>query len=349
MTKQLMLIREILPQEKAIFNQVVGHPLQSYEWGEFRKQTGVQVERLGFFDGGKIQSGLEITFHKVPFFNRFVGYYPKGPAPDENQMAALQQLAKKYNAIYIKMEPNVKKVLDQNPEENKDIKFLKKYQVEEGRALFTRYTFELDLTSSEDELLAKQSSKTRYNVKLAIKHGVTVVEDTTERGLEDYLKILEETTKRQGFYAHTPDYFRKLWSSLKGSGIMHIFKAMYENKPLVTWIVFVFNGVLYYPYGASSAIHREVMASNLMMWEVIKFGKAQGCKSFDMWGSLGPNPDPKSPWNGFHRFKKGYGGELVEFIGSYDLVNDYPTYKIYNLAENIRWKFLRLKKKIFKI
>jgi lipid II:glycine glycyltransferase (peptidoglycan interpeptide bridge formation enzyme) len=342
-----MLIREILPQEKELFNQVANHPLQSYEWGQFRKKTGVQVERLGLFVGGTLAGVMQITFHKVPFLNRFVGYYPKGFAPDEDQMAALDHLAKKYNAIYIKMEPNVKKPLEQNKEENPSVQFLNKFQTEEGRALFTRYTFELDLTSSEEELANKQSSKTRYNVKLASKKGVKIVEDTTEQGLEDYLRILEETTKRQGFYAHTPDYFRKLWESLKDSGMMHIFKAVYENEVLVVWIVFVFNGVLYYPYGASSSLHREVMASNLMMWEVILFGKQNGCKNFDMWGSLGPDPDPKSPWNGFHRFKKGYGGELVEFIGSYDLVNDYPSYKFYTLAENIRWKFLRLKKKLF--
>ncbi len=342
-----MLIREILPQEKEIFNQVANHPLQSYEWGEFRKKTGVQVERLGLFVGGTLAGIMQVTFHKVPFLNRFVGYYPKGFAPDEDQMAALDHLAKKYNAIYIKMEPNVKKPLEQNKEENPSVKFLSKFQTEEGRALFTRYTFELDLTSSEEELANKQSSKTRYNVKLASKKGVKIVEDTTEQGLEDYLRILEETTKRQGFYAHTPDYFRKLWESLKNSDMMHIFKAVYENEVLVVWIVFVFNGVLYYPYGASSSLHREVMASNLMMWEVILFGKRSGCKNFDMWGSLGPDPDPKSPWNGFHRFKKGYGGELVEFIGSYDLVNDYPSYKFYTLAENIRWRFLRLKKKLF--
>jgi lipid II:glycine glycyltransferase (peptidoglycan interpeptide bridge formation enzyme) len=115
---------------------------------------------------------------------------------------------------------------------------------------------------------------------------------------------------------------------------------------LVVWIVFVFNGVLYYPYGASRSIHRELMASNLMMWEVIKFGKQQSCKLFDMWGSLGPNPDPKDPWYGFHRFKKGYGGDLVEFVGTFDLVQDYPIYKVYNLANNLRWKVLRLKKKL---
>ncbi|HPS40848.1 MAG TPA: peptidoglycan bridge formation glycyltransferase FemA/FemB family protein [Candidatus Woesebacteria bacterium] len=341
-----MLIREILPQEKELFNQVASHPLQSYQWGEFRKQTGVQVERLGFFDNGTLTKAMQVTFHKVPILNRFVGYYPKGFAPDEDQIAALNHLAQKYNAIYIKMEPNVKKPLEQNREENPDIQFLRKFQTEEGRALFTRYTFELDLSLSEEALISKQSSKTRYNVRLATKKGVKVIEDTTERGLKDYLKILEETTKRQGFYAHTPEYFRQLWLSLKDTGMLHIFKAVYENKVLVVWIVFVFNGVLYYPYGASSSLFREVMASNLMMWEVIRFGKAQGCQSFDMWGSLGPIPDPKSPWNGFHRFKKGYGGELVEFIGSFDLVNDYPSYKIYSLAENLRWKFLRFKKKL---
>jgi len=341
-----MLIREILPQEKELFNQVASHPLQSYQWGEFRKQTGVQVERLGFFDNGTLTKAMQVTFHKVPILNRFVGYYPKGFAPDEDQIAALNHLAQKYNAIYIKMEPNVKKPLEQDREENPDIQFLRKFQTEEGRALFTRYTFELDLSLSEEALISKQSSKTRYNVRLATKKGVKVIEDTTERGLKDYLKILEETTKRQGFYAHTPEYFRQLWLCLKDTGMLHIFKAVYENKVLVVWIVFVFNGVLYYPYGASSSLFREVMASNLMMWEVIRFGKAQGCQSFDMWGSLGPIPDPKSPWNGFHRFKKGYGGELVEFIGSFDLVNDYPSYKIYSLAENLRWKFLRFKKKL---
>ncbi len=342
-----MLIREILPQEKTLFNQVVNHPLQSHQWGEFRKQTGVVVERLGFFVEGELRQALQVTFHKIPLLNRVVGYFPKGFPPDDDQMAALQQLAKKHNAIYIKMEPNVKKPLDQDSSANPYVQLMEKYQVEEGRALFTRYTFELDLQASEEELLNKQSSKTRYNVRLAEKKGVKIIEDSSERGLEDYLKILAETTQRQGFYAHSPAYFRQLWKSLKDSGMAHIFKAIYENKVLVVWIVFVFNGVLYYPYGASSSLHREVMASNLMMWEIIRFGKRSGCKSFDMWGSLGPDPDPKSPWNGFHRFKKGYGGELVEFIGSYDLIHDYPMYKIYTLAENWRWKFLRLKKKFF--
>lgn len=344
-----MLIRNIRPEEKDLYNRVVNHPIQSYEWGEFRQKTGQEVERIGFFDAGQLKKAMTVTFHRLPFFNKNIGYFPKGFKPDEEQLSTLQQLAKKHDAIFIKLESAVTKDLDQNHQDHPSIKFLQNYQVEEGRSLFTPFTFHLDLTLSEEELMAKMSSKTRYNTRLAIKKGVRVVEDNSEQGLEDYLRILEETTKRQAFYAHSPDYFRQMWQVFKGSNIMHILKASYEGQVLVVWILFVFNDVLYYPYGASSSQHREVMASNLMMWETIRFGQKQKCQLFDMWGALGPNPDPKDPWYGFHRFKRSYGGKLVEYIGTYDLVNNYPLYKIYNLAENWRWKFLRFKKKFIKL
>jgi lipid II:glycine glycyltransferase (peptidoglycan interpeptide bridge formation enzyme) len=79
------------------------------------------------------------------------------------------------------------------------------------------------------------------------------------------------------------------------------------------------------------------------MWQAMLFGKNQGCHTFDLWGSLGPNPKKSDPWYGFHRFKKGYGGKLVEFIGSFDLVINKPLYKLYNIADSLRWKWLKLK------
>jgi len=114
---------------------------------------------------------------------------------------------------------------------------------------------------------------------------------------------------------------------------------------LTAWILLKLNKTLYYPYGASSREHRELMANNLMMWEVIKFGKKEGCDLFDMWGSLGPDPDKNDPWYGFHRFKEGYGAELVEFVGSWDLVINPALYWIYRSGNKMRWMVLRLKKK----
>jgi lipid II:glycine glycyltransferase (peptidoglycan interpeptide bridge formation enzyme) len=186
--------------------------------------------------------------------------------------------------------------------------------------------------------------KTRYNVGLAQRKGVTVRVDDSQEGVEEYLRLtFEETTKRQKFYAHDKEYHRKMWKNMHKAGIAHLLRAEYQGETLATWVVFILNGVLYYPYGASSSKHRKVMASNLMMWEAIKFGQKMGCTSFDMWGSLGPNPDKNHSWIGFHRFKEGYGSVLVESAGTFDYVINQPMYKVYEIADKLRWGLLRLR------
>ena len=216
------------------------------------------------------------------------------------------------------------------------------FDLAKGKPLFTKYSFQLDISKSEEELLKGMHQKTRYNLRLAEKKGVQIVEDNSEKGFEEYWKLMEVTTKRQGFFAHGKNYHRKMWQTMIGTKMGHLFKAVYEGETLTTWVLFELNDVLYYPYGASSDRHREVMANNLMMWEAIKFGKKQGAKLFDLWGSLGPNPDIKDPWYGFHRFKQGFGAELQEFVGSYDLVINRTEYRLYEWAEKTRWVLLKI-------
>jgi lipid II:glycine glycyltransferase (peptidoglycan interpeptide bridge formation enzyme) len=341
-----MLIRPIQPEERQAYNAAVNHPLQSWEWGEFRRLTGTIVERVGLFDGKKLLRGLQVFFHKLPITSYTAGYFPKGYMPDEEQLSILQQLAKKNRALFVKLEPNVAAPVGEATGHVKVAEFLEKHDAVAGRPLFTKYTFQLDLRKSEDALFAQLASKTRYNVNLAFKKGVQIIEDSSEHGMETYIDILQETTERQKFYAHTPAYFRTMWQALGQSGMMRIFHAMYENTVIVSWIMFVFNDVLYYPYGASRAVHRDVMASNLMMWEMMKYGREQHCHTFDMWGALGPDANEKDPWFGFHRFKKGYGGVLTEFLGTFDFVTQHQLYPIFRLAEQTRWRVLRLRKQI---
>ncbi|HJZ12319.1 MAG TPA: peptidoglycan bridge formation glycyltransferase FemA/FemB family protein, partial [Acidobacteriota bacterium] len=184
-------------------------------------------------------------------------------------------------------------------------------------------------------------AKTRYNIGLAQRRGVRVSEDNSQQAFETYLRLTFETAKRQGFYAHDEAYHRQMWEELQPSGIAHLLTATWNENILVAWILFVFNGVLYYPYGASSNEHRNLMASNLMMWEAMRFGKRMTCQPFDLWGALGPQPDPKDPWFGFHRFKEGYGGNLIEFVGTYDLVLFPQLYSLVCFADDLRWKLLR--------
>lgn len=303
------------------------HPLQSFEWGEFRKKTGIKVVRTESF---------QLTIHKIPNTPFNIGYLPKGAMPDQKLIDELKAIGKNEKCIFIQIEPNVEKgkvspniLISQYPNIRPSF-----------HPLFSKYTFVLNLTKSEDELLKNMHSKTRYNIKVAQKHGVGVIEDNSDKAFEDYIKLTKETSKRQGFYAHSEKYHRLMWKTLKGK-IAHLFVAKYKSKILAAWVVFVFRNAVYYPYGASSDENREVMASNLMMWEVIKWGKKMGLKKFDMWGALRPNPNTNDPWYGFHRFKEGYGGELIEFVGSYDLVLNPFLYELYKIADKIRWLFLR--------
>ena len=134
-----------------------------------------------------------------------------------------------------------------------------------------------------------------------------------------------------------------MWKTLKNK-IAHLFLAKYKDQTLVAWILFVYKDTLYYPYGASSNEHREAMASNLMMWEVIKFGKKLVLKKFDMWGALSNNPDRNDSWYGFHRFKEGYAPKHIESVGSFDLVINPMLYQLYKILDKIRWLIIRAKK-----
>ncbi len=301
------------------------HPLQSEAWGTFRRVMGVDVVRLA--------QGWQLTFHKIPFTPLTIGYFPKGPIITQEMLAVLETLGKQKRAIFIQLDPNS----------------IGNWKLEIGNydlrpshhPLFTKYTFVLDLTKSEEELLKAMHPKTRYNIKVAQKHGVVVHEDTSSDAFDTYLSLTKETTHRQGFYAHNETYHRHMWNILHPAKIAHLWTASFQEKILAAWIIFVWKDTIYYPYGASSREHRDTMAPNLLLWEIARWGKKAGYKKFDLWGALGPNPDVNDPWYGFHRFKQGFNPSLIEFMGSYDLILNPFLYHMYTIADKIRWQMLK--------
>lgn len=336
---------DISEKQKSDYNTLVFHPLQAYEWGEFRKKTGVTVVRKAKVKNGKLIDGFTLTIHPIPHTKYTIGYLPKGSLPTKELLETLKELGNHYNCVFIQFEPNVI-----NTETNQRV--LKKLGLTPSHhPLFTKFTFTLDLSLSEEALLAQMHQKTRYNIRVAQKKGVVVTEDNSDSAFAQYLTLTDETTTRQKFYAHTHSYHKKQWETLphtpsKNSLSAHLLTAKFENETLVAWIVFIFNNTLYYPYGASSSAHKDKMASNLMMWEAIRFGKKMGCTAFDMWGALGKNPDTTDPWYGFHRFKENYGSVHTEFVGSFDYVLNPFAYKMYQILDTIRWIILRAKKGI---
>ena len=335
-----------LDWNKLDWNKQVDHPLQAWEWGEFRAATGVRVVRA---------EGMQITIHPIPHTPWTVGYYPKGNEPSYEQVEILKKVASENKCIFIKCEPKV----EVKGESDKLKAKLTEMGFVPGRPLFTKYNFVLDVSKSEEELLSSFKQKTRYNIKVAQKRGVNVELSDEAADFERYLELSKETTERQGFYAHSSKYHQLMWETLGKSEnrnqkietdklTAHLLIARYQGQVITTWVLFRFKDTLYYPYGASTREHREVMANNLVMWEAIKIAKKWGCNTLDMWGALGPEPDKNDPWYGFHTFKSGYGARHVEYIGTWDYVANLLLYRLYTVFDKIRWTFLRTKKLVTK-
>jgi lipid II:glycine glycyltransferase (peptidoglycan interpeptide bridge formation enzyme) len=337
------------------FDKTAVHPLQSWSWGEFREKLGQKVIRLGKFNGEKLIAGIQISIHQIPHTPWTIGYCPRGIMLDKEWVEAVKKEVKKYNCIFVKFEPDVVAnrypltAIRKNHDSRLTVNDLRDLGLRPGKSLFTPFTFQLDLTKPENELLSVMKPKTRYNIKLAEKKGVVIEENNSDEAFEAFQKLTEETTSRQHFFAHGRKYRQLMWKTMKSAGVARLIVArlpsthqrINELTILSAWILFFFNGTGYYPYGASSSQNRELMASNLLAWEALKLAKKSNCKMFDFWGSLGPEPDTKDPWYGFHRFKEGYGGKLVEFVGTWDLVLNPVLYTIYSIGDKLRWWWMR--------
>lgn len=325
-----MDLRPIDESQKIPYNKLITHVMQSFEWGEFRQNLGTPLFRYGIYKEGHLTVAFQLTLHKIPFTSSYVGYLPKGPFPDSELIEALQEIGRKHNCAFIKLEPDVS--LEQLSKKHEE---LSKKLKSSPKPLFTKFNFVLDLTQSEEEILKNMHPKFRYNIRVAQKHGVAVKEETSEEGFNNYLKLYFDTTRRQNYHGHNEHYHKQVWTTLKNAGMARLLIAYYQKQPLTAWMLLAFKDTLYYPYGGSSENFKNVMSSNLIAWEVIKLGKKLGLKKLDLWGALGPDASPNDPWQGFHQFKKKMGAEPVEYIGTYDLVFNQPLYQLFTFIDKL--------------
>jgi len=187
--------------------------------------------------------------------------------------------------------------------------------------------------------------KTRYNIKVAQKHGVEIKDEfdiSIGHGLffDEALKLILETSKRQGFSTFGSDYYKKLVDFFalqqRADLKLHIYKAIFQNQLLATAIIIDFGDTRTFLFGGSSEFHKNVMAPYLLHFHAMIDAKHQGLKFYDFWGietSSGETP-------GFVRFKLGFGGTQREYAGAHDLVNHTLLYKIYSGIRVIN-KFFR--------
>lgn len=329
-----------------------GHFLQSPQWATVKKEWKNEVV-LVEDENGCIKGSLSILIRKIPLFNNTIMYAPRGPVcdvHDEDTIAKLvegaKELAKKYNGMVLRIDPDVKS----SDKEFRHIVEKLGFKVKDNVKTFSdgiqpRYVFRLNVKDkTEEELLKSFHEKTRYNIRLAMRKGVTIKEGTIE-DLKDFHKIMMETGSRDNFIIRSLEYFENMYRALVPKGYMKLLMAYYEGKPIAGVIPIIYGNKVWYLYGASSNTYRNVMPNYLLQWEMIKIALAKKADIYDFRGVEGILEEGH-PGYGIYKFKKGFNGEFTEFTGEiYMEFNPFVNF-IFEKSRTVSKYIRKIKRKI---
>jgi lipid II:glycine glycyltransferase (peptidoglycan interpeptide bridge formation enzyme) len=319
------------------------HLLQTGAWGALKAEFGWDVSRIisaGRADGRRV--GAQVLFRRLPL-GLTVAYIPKGPvgAGSEDGWAGwsalwpeVDALCRRRKAVFLKVEPDLWGAAEADQGRHADISprgFRRSAQ-----SIQPMRTLVVNLVGDEDQILKRMKQKTRYNVRLALKRGVVV---RSGSDLDSFYSLMVVTGKRDEFGVHSLEYYRRAYELFHPRGECELLIAEYQGQPLAALMVFARGPRAWYFYGASSDDHRERMPTYLLQWEAMRWARAQGCTSYDLWGV--PDVDQHALeanflhrgdglW-GVYRFKRGFGGQLKRGSGPWDRIYRPFIYAFYRL------------------
>ncbi len=289
---------------------------QSWYWGEVQKASGIQTQRLGFFDGKKligITQGFDIKAKRGHFL-----YVRQGPVLSDWDkkktsfvLAELKNLAKEKNISFIRISP----ILSLGSYEALGFK---KFGLRPSPThnLDAENRWVLDLAPNEDELLQAMRKTTRYLIRHSENEDIKVTVSENKKDLDKFLSIYADTAKNKHFIPHSQ--LKEEFSIFSKEGKAKLYLASRKKEILAGAFIVYYGNEAIYRHGATSNLGRKTPASYILQWEAIKDAKKAGLKQYNFWG-IAPTDNPKHPWQGLSLFKKGFGGRQMDFLHAMDL------------------------------
>ena len=324
------------------------HFLQSPEWAKVK--TEWKNEFIVVKDkNDNIKGTMSILLRKVPIFKRYIMYAPRGFVADINDKETLKELtkkakeiAKKYKAFIFRLDPDISKENEEFKKLMLDLGYKTKKKIKNiDQVIQPKYVFRLNIKDkTEEQLLAGFNQKTRYNIRLAIKKGVTVRTGTKE-DLKIFYDIMKETGSRDNFFIRPIEYFEKMYDEM-GPNHIKLIIAEHGGTPISAVLPIKYGNKVWYLYGGSSNKYRNLMPNYLLQFEMMKWGLENNCEIYDFRGVSGFKNE-NDPQYGVYRFKKGFNGDFIEFINELYIVCDPFMNCIFNISQWIYIKFIILK------
>jgi lipid II:glycine glycyltransferase (peptidoglycan interpeptide bridge formation enzyme) len=306
--------------------------MQTSWWADFRATTGYENFGVTLKDQQEIVGGA-VVMRFAHADDACFYYVPDGPVLPNDDEAAGDVFAAILQAVDArrKTDPLTVSHLRIEPRWLRLPGFIDGFQQRPEIAdgyMEPRNTLCVDLRPDESAILAQMKPKGRYNIKVAQRHGVSVVEDASPQGRADFVRIYDEMAERQRITAKPPEYFETLVPLLVSKHQGSLFFAEFQGLRLAAAVTVHFGRRATYFFGGSVVEHREVMAPYLLHFEIMRRAKALGCEWYDFWG-IAPENAPEHPWQNFSTFKRKFGGQDLHLVPTLDYVYDASAYDQY--------------------
>jgi lipid II:glycine glycyltransferase (peptidoglycan interpeptide bridge formation enzyme) len=322
-----------LERWNAMIQQQAGSFLQYSKWGEYERQLGLDVYYLALEANGELLCGARVVCKSIA--QGFKIMYSSRLMLNSDQVVQacffeeLRGWAAKHKALFFKYDT-------QNLIGDDAVAIGQAFK----EVISPEYSFLLDLNVSEEDLLAQMHKKTRYNIRLAQRKGVDIGVYNSTEGAEQFVRLMTETARRDGFASHSEAYYKKLITS----GLVDVYLAKVGDEYVAGALIHHCHKQAVYLHGASSHEHRALMAPYLVQWQAILDAKIKGLELYDFWGVQGQTE--KASWAGFTRFKHGFNihGQDTQYKGAFLVVYRPVLTWVYFLYRGIRafiTKFLK--------
>lgn len=328
-------MRPATPQELGRWDELVvanpdgGQILQTRAWGEFKRAHRWAPHYL--VSEMVPHTAVLVLRHSVPGLGA-LGYVPKGPGVAEvAQLPALLDglRATAGSAFAIKVEPEIE-------QSEVATAALRAMGLEKSRhdVQISGATIIVDLRPGEDALLASFKPKTRYNIRLAQRRGVSVAPVPLDAASIDTMYALMTSTRdRAGFTLRSKAYFSQYWRLHAAAGQGQLFFASLQGEVLAGVYATYLGTKAWYKDGGSTKEHAAVMAPHLLQWEVMRWLRARGVEAYDL-VAVPPADEltPAHPLYGLYRFKSGFSEHITEWVGTWDLPINRSRFAAWNLV-----------------
>lgn len=314
-----LTLNEAEELDRFVIHHPRGHYMQTSRYGRSRPDYGWLAIVLRNASG-KICASIALLLRTVRFTGKQLCYAPRGPvfttlAEFREIMEAAQALCRTRGGYLLRIDPPVP--VEDAPFREQARKLGFHISLRDDYSTFQPknvYQTQLDGLNQET-LLRRFHPKTRYNIRLAQRRGVSI-----RRGdLSDvpvFCDMMRQTALRDGFSARAEAFFTRF---LIGMGTdAQLFLAQRDGQILAGAIEVMQGEKAWYAYGCSQSCGRENMANHLLQWVMLCAAMEQGCRVYDFRGVEG-RPVLDNPAFGQHRFKQGFDACFVEYAGQMDL------------------------------